>query len=81
MEPLFKYFYSIYCWKSINGIFWIQQFEVTTHTVKTTAAFLWDFFSDHLHDPQTLCNLTSFFGDFLKKESTAATQEVWRTLT
>jgi len=28
-----------------------------------------------LHDPQTLCNLTSFCGDFLKKESTAATQE------
>ena len=27
---------------------WFQQFEVTTHTVKTTAAFLWDFFSDHI---------------------------------
>ena len=27
---------------------WIQQFEVTTHTVKTTTAFFWDLFSDHI---------------------------------
>jgi hypothetical protein len=26
---------------------WFQQFKVTTRTVKTTAAFLWDF-SDHI---------------------------------
>jgi hypothetical protein len=32
------------------------------------------------HDPQTLHHLTSFCGDFLKKESTAITQEPWRTL-
>jgi hypothetical protein len=33
-----------------------------------------------LHDPQTLCHLTSFCGDFLKKRSTTTTQEAWRTL-
>jgi hypothetical protein len=32
------------------------------------------------HDPQTLHHLTFFCGDFLKKESTAITQEKWRTL-
>jgi hypothetical protein len=32
------------------------------------------------HNPQTSCHLTSFYGDFLKKEFTAITQEAWRTL-
>lgn len=27
---------------------WFQQIEVTTYTVTTAAAFLWDFFSDHI---------------------------------
>jgi hypothetical protein len=32
------------------------------------------------HDPQTLHHLNSFCADFLKKESTAITEEAWRTL-
>jgi hypothetical protein len=31
------------------------------------------------HDPQNLYHLTFLCGDFLKKESTTITQEVWRT--
>ena len=31
------------------------------------------------HDPQTLHHLTSFCENFLKKKSTAITQETWRT--
>jgi hypothetical protein len=27
---------------------WLQQCEVTAHTVKTAAAFLQDFFGDHI---------------------------------
>ena len=32
------------------------------------------------HNPQPLHHLTSFCGDYLNKESTAITQEAWRTL-
>lgn len=32
------------------------------------------------HYPQTSCHLNPFCGNFLKKESTAITQESWKTL-
>jgi len=87
MGPLFKYFHSVYCWKRINGIagfsnlrwppiLWKQQQpSCGTSSVITLSGMVFG-----LHDPQTLCNLTSFCEDFLKKDSTAATKEAWRTL-
>jgi len=32
------------------------------------------------HHPQTACHLTSFCGNFLKKESTAISQKSWKIL-
>jgi len=84
---IIQIFYSIYCWKRINGIvgfsylrwppiLWKQQ-QLSSGTCSVIT--LWDMVFG-LHDPQTLCNLTSFCDDFLKKEPTAATQEACRTL-
>jgi len=65
---------------------WFQQDGLRADTGNTTV-FLQEFFSDGIvgrglghHDCQTLTYLTSMYGDFLKKESTAITKETWRTV-
>jgi len=78
---------SLLCWKGINGIAGCsktgrppilpkQQLSCRTSFVMALSdvGFGYD-------DSQTLCQLTSFCGDFLKKEFTAITQDAWRTST
>ena len=88
-ERLSRFFYSVssLCWKSINGIAGFsklgrppiprKQQQLSCRAFSVIVLFVMAFGP---HDPQTVRHLTSFCVDFLRIESTAITQETWRTV-
>ena len=77
---------SLLCWKRMSGITGLnkkgrppilrtQQLSYRTSLVIALSGVEFDH-----HDPQTLRHLTSFCGDFVKKECTEIIQEAWKTL-
>ena len=83
----FHFHSSLLCWKRINGIAGFSKTGRPPILPKQQLSCRISFvvaLSDvgfGYHDSQTLCHLTSFCGDFLKKEFTPITQDAWRTST